>query len=300
MLLKTRGLTMKRVWRFIMCAAATAAALGCGHHALAEDAKPSQRSVAAERVVDGLTMPFKSYNICFPGIGVIREVKIKEGDVVKGTDVLMVQDDREAKAELKLLELDVNQYPIAAAEAKVRVAEAEFKAKDRLKTAGGGSDLEWEQAKAELEVAKIQVDAARQELKMKEAKRDKQAQKLEEMKLIAGVSGVVREIINDIGSNVDPTKPAVTIVENNPIKVRIYVPALASLYLKPGEKMRVSYDKKTWKDGTVSYLAPQADAASGTRMIYLEVPNPDGDPSGLQAFVELPEKLVATAGADGK
>src|SRR5829696_4361430 len=108
MLLTTRGLQMKRVaWRWIIGAAVTAGGLACTQKAFTQDAKPSE-TVAAERVVPGLTMPFKSYQICFPSIGVIRDVKIKEGDVVKKGDVLMVQDDREAKAELKLLELDVN------------------------------------------------------------------------------------------------------------------------------------------------------------------------------------------------
>jgi hypothetical protein len=44
-------------------------------------------------------------------------------------------------------------------------------------------------------------------------------------------------------------------------------------------------------------MSPQADAQSGMRMIRLELPNPQGEPSGLQAFVELPDKLLATADA---
>ena len=38
---------------------------------------------------------------------------------------------------------------------------------------------------------------------------------------------------------------------------------LASLKMKMGDKMRVSYDKKTWKDATISMLAPKAEAGSG-------------------------------------
>jgi RND family efflux transporter MFP subunit len=290
---------MKRVaWRWVVCAAAAVSGgIGNGTWSAAagEPAKPGLNLGQTDRnVAAGITLPFKEYKISFPTMGVIREVKIREGDVVKKTDVLMVQDDREERAELKLLELDVNQYPIQAAEAKLRVAEVEFKAKDNLKKGGGGSELEWEHAKAEMEVAKIQVEASKQELKQKEAKRDKQAQHVQSMSLLAGVDGVVKDLINDLGSNVDPTKPVVTIVENNPILVEVYVPALASLQLKKGEKLRVSYDKKNWKEASVSYLSPQADASAGTRMIHLELPNPDGDPSGLQTFVELPEKLLAS------
>ncbi len=40
-------------------------------------------------------------------------------------------------------------------------------------------------------------------------------------------------------------------------------------------------------------MDPQADAQSGMRMIRLELPNPDGEPSGLQVYVEMSEKLLA-------
>jgi RND family efflux transporter MFP subunit len=291
-------------WRWITCAAIAAGAFVCVKTSVAQDAPPAAPAAPApaagssDRIKPGLTTPFKEYRLCFPTIGVIREVKIKEGDVIKQGDVLMVQDDREEKAELKLLELDVNELAIEAAKAKERVAAIEFKAKEELKKQGGGNDLEVEQARAEWDVAKIQIEAAKQEHKQKDARREKQHEHVQRMSLVAPVSGVVKELINDVGSNVDPTKQVVTIVENNPIRVRVHVPALASLQLKLDEKMRVSYDKKNWKDGTVKYMAPQADAGSGTRLIIIEVPNTENDPSGLRTWVELPEKLLATA--DGK
>jgi RND family efflux transporter MFP subunit len=249
-------------------------------------------------ITQGFTLPYKEYNICFPTMGVIQEVNIKEGDVIKKGDVIMKQDDREEQAELTLLKLDCNDLPIKAAEEKAKAAQADFEYKDRLKKDGAKNDLEWVRSKAELDVAKVQIDQAKQELKQKEAKRDKQAQHVESMTLKAAIDGVVNRLVNEVGSNVDPTKPVVTIVQNNPLVVEVQVPALASLQLKKNDKIRVSYDKKTWKDASVSFMSPQADARSGWRKVHLELPNPDGDPSGLQVFVELPEKLLASV--DGK
>lgn len=298
---------MKRVvLRWIAPAVAAASLLLTGHlqnSRAADNAAPAasaQSAADAERNLQkAFTLPYKEYKISFPTMGVIREVKIKEGDAIKKGDVLMVQDDREDKFELKLLDLDVNEYPIKAAEFKLVAAESEFQAKDRLKNNGGGSDLEWERARAERDVAKVQVEASKQELKQKEAKRDKQAAHVNNMTLAAPTDGVVKELINDIGSNVDPTKPVITVVENNPLLVQVQVSALSSLQLKKGEKLRVSYDKKNWREAFVSFLSPEADAGSGMRMIRLDLPNPDGDPSGLQIYVELPDKLMASA-TDGK
>ena len=300
---------MKRLALRWILPAVAAASLLTGHipqsSRAADNAPPPQQQQGTANndanLQKAFTLPYKEYKISFPTMGVIREVKIKEGDAIKKGDVLMVQDDREDRFELTLLDLDVNQYPIQAAEAKLRAAEATFQGKDRLKNNGGGSDLEWEQARAERDVAKVQLEASKQELKQKEAKRDKQAAHVNSMTLAAPTDGVVKELINDIGSNVDPTKPVITVVENNPLLVQVQVPALSSLQLKKGEKLRVSYDKKNWKEASVSFLSPEADAGSGMRMIRLDLPNADGDPSGLQIFVELPDKLMAAAAAaDGK
>jgi HlyD family secretion protein len=299
-------MSMQRVvCRVFGAAAIAASALAFGSAARAQQQPAEQQVAAAANTVDearirpAFTLPFKEYKISFPTIGVIKEVKVKEGDVVKKGDVLMKQDDREDLAELRMLQLDVNDIPIKAAQAKLRAAEAEYKAKNNLnKATNGFSELEVERALAERDVAQAQLDQAKEELKQKEAKRDKQQLHVENMTLKADMSGVVKELINDLGSNVDPTKPVLSIVENATLDVEVQVPALASLQLKIGDKLRVSYDKKNWRESSVSFLSPQADASSGMRMIHLEMPNPNGEPSGLQAFVELPDKLLASA--DGK
>jgi RND family efflux transporter MFP subunit len=279
---------MKRVnRRWITAAVVVTGMLFGGGLSVADEPKASDL-----RITPAVTLPFQKYDLCFAGTGVISEVLIKEGQLVKKGDKLMMQDIDLEKAELELLKLDVNNYPIEAAQAKEQAAAAEYKAKENLRKAGGGSDLELEQARAEWEVAKIQIKAAQQELKQKEAKRDKQAMHIEKMTMSAPVAGVVQSIATQVGTNVDPTKPSLTLLENNPIKVQVQVPAIASLQLKVGDAMRVSYDKKTWRDGAVGYLAPQANAGAGMRMVIVEVPNPDNDPSGLQAYVELPEKLM--------
>lgn len=291
----------RTAWRWITCAV-LATGIGSINWSKAEDApvpKPALvPGVAEGNITQGFTLPDKDYKVCFPTMGVIREVKIKEGDVIKKGDVLMKQDDREEQAELKLLELDCNDLPIKAAIEKAKAAAVEFEYKDKLKKDGAQNDLEWTRAKAEWDVLLVQIDQAKAELKQKEAKRDKQKQHVESMTLVAASDGVVKDLINDIGSNVDPTKPVITLVQNNPLTVEVQVPALASLQLKKNDKIRVSYDKNIWKDASVSFMSPQADARSGWRKIHLELPNPEDDPSGLQVFVELPEKLLASV--DGK
>jgi multidrug efflux system membrane fusion protein len=287
-------------WRRLICATALTFVFW-GAPSLRAD-EPVQLTDAAasadQHLRQAFTLPYKEYKISFPTMGVIKDVKIKEGDVIKKGDVIMKQDDSEDRAELKVLDAAIGQGELGlkVGEAKLRVAQSEFKSKSNLKNSGAFNDLEVERAEAERDVASAQLDQAKKELEQTKAKRDKQATHVDNMTLKAPTDGVIKELINDIGSNIDPTKPVVTVVQNNPLLVEVQVPALASLQLKKGETLRVTYDKKNWREATVNFLSPQADAGSGMRMIRLELANADGEPSGLQIFVELPDKLLAAAG----
>ena len=263
--------------------------------ARAQDAAAPFAAPAEQDLRPAFTLPYKTYQAHFPTLGVIKAVNVKEGDRIKKGDVVMKQDDSEELAELKVLDAAILQSAegIKVAAAKLRVAAFEYEAKKKLHDAGGQIELEVKRTEAERDVAAAQLEQARADVVQATAKRDKQAIRVEEMTMKSEVDGVVKDLVGDLGSNTDPTRPVITVVENNPLLVEVQVPALASLRLKKGEKMRVSYDKRTWREGSVSFLSPQADAGSGMRMIRLELPNPDGEPSGLQVFVEMPDKLLA-------
>src|SRR3954467_2354147 len=109
----SKGNPMNRVaWRWVACAA-----VFCSSSALRAENPPAAAS--DHNIKQAFTLPFKEYKISFPTMGVIKEVKVKEGDVIKKGDMIMKQDDSEDKAELRLLELDVNEYPIDAARFKL-------------------------------------------------------------------------------------------------------------------------------------------------------------------------------------
>jgi RND family efflux transporter MFP subunit len=299
---------MKRFARRSVIGAVTvlACGLGVGTAASAQQQQQQQSSAAAaagtvneRNIQPAFTLPIKEYKISFPSMGVIKEVKVKEGDVVKKGDVLMKQDDSEDQAELRVLEAAIKQSKggIVVGQAKLKVAESDYKSKSAMLAKGAFNKSEVERAEAERDVAAAQIEQAKDEVAQTEAKRDKQATHVTNMTLKSDVDGVVKELINDVGSNVDPTRPVLMIVDNQALLVEVQVPAQASLSLKKGDRMRVSYDRKNWREASVAFMSPQADAQSGMRMIRLELPNPQGEPSGLQAFVELPDKLLATADA---
>ena len=61
----------------------------------------------------------------------------------------------------------------------------------------------------------------------------------------------------------------------------------------------VAEDK--WMPAEVQYLQPVVRAGSQTRMVRLQLPNPEDRPAGLEVYVKLPDGSVASgpeAGGD--
>jgi multidrug efflux system membrane fusion protein len=255
------------------------------------------QAASAQRPVEtGITKPadLKPRELRFKTLGQIRSVSVKEGDAVRAGQELMTLDDAEEQNELEILQLDASKYRVEAAVIQEVAKRAEFDRIKKLKDQGSGNESEFEKAEAEWKLSQIQITQEKQDLLVKEAKVKKQQGIIDRMKLRSPIDGIVQSIDSHTGETVDPSKPAVmTIVTNNPLVVEVNLPTATSTQLTVGQPLRVSYDKKEWREAKIGYLAPMADAASGYQTVHLTLANPEGRASGLQIFVELPEPIAA-------
>ena len=244
----------------------------------------------------GITKPAdeKPIDLRFEGLGVVKSVSIKKGDAIKIGQELMAQDEARELAELDILNKDATDLRVKAMELSARAKWSDFKRIKDIHDKDGGNDAEFEKSEAEAKLADMTILTEKQDLEVKKARATKQQGVIDRMKLHSPIEGIVQTVDAHVGEMVDPSKPpVVTVVNNNPLIVELTLPTAMSLKLKIDQSMRVSYDKKAWKEAKVSYLAPMADAASGMQTINLKLPNPDNQISGLQIFVELPDTLVA-------
>jgi RND family efflux transporter MFP subunit len=294
---------MLRSPRFTVRTAA-ALALAVGVCALPAGVAPaSAEAVAAsssqsnsQSVEVGITKPAdqKPRELRFKTPGIVKTVSVKEGDVIKADQELMAQDDTEEQNDLEMLKLDASQFRVDAAVVNAQAKKAEFDRQQKLKDQQNGSESDYERAQAEWKLSEIQISQEKQDLLGKQAKVKKQEGIIERMKLRSPMNGIVQSVDAHPGEMVDPNKPPViTIVNNDPLIVEVNLPTSVSLRLKTDQPMRVSYDRKDWKDAKVSFLAPMADAASGLQTVHLTLANPEGKASGLQIWVELPAPLAA-------
>ena len=255
-----------------------------------------------------ISRPSEERKIAFAAPGLISDVAVKEGDVIKVGQVLAQQDDEEEQAALRSLQLDAdNMAEIDYEKIDLKDKQVIYDRKFKLFNDEGhaASQSEVDEARLAVELAKAQIMVA--EEKHSKAVLDAQRQKIkvEHMQVKSPIDGSVQAINLQAGEMADPSSKdgVMVLVKNDPLWVEIHPSADRALKLKRGQELQVRYEaafgteQSAWQTARVIYFAPKADAASKTELVRLELPNPSGQPSGLPMEVRLPPGVSAVAAA---
>ena len=139
--------------------------------------------------------------------GYIKEIRFKEGDIVKAGDVLYVLDGERYQAIVNQRKAD-----LAAAEAEMRRADRYF---DRMQKADarGITQLELDNAEAASDSAEAAVLQAKANLVVAEYD-------LKKTQVVAPISGQIGKTAAHVGDYVSPSKGALArIVQTNPMRI---------------------------------------------------------------------------------
>ena len=183
-----------------------------------------------------------------------------EGAEVKAGEVIAELDRRELEAQVALAEAQARQAEVTLAdrERERRRLEALFaeevateQARDAAVTAHESARAAEAQARAQLELAKVNLD---------------------ETRIRAPMDGVVMERRADPGAMVGPSAAIVRIAQMNPLRLMLAIPARLLPMLEEGQT-RVAVSTDVWTDrevdGTLARVFPEADPA--TRTVRAEV-----------------------------
>jgi membrane fusion protein (multidrug efflux system) len=207
---------------------------------------------AAEET-QGLVIPFKQVSVSSPVLqDVIAEIYVEEGDTVKqGQPLARLIHEKE--------ELDVEQY------AKL-IERRSFEAKGmetlwKEKMASQESALE---KLTDLELAKIQHKLA--------------LSRLNEKMIKAPLSGIVVKKYKEVGEGVERVEKLFDIVNIDQVFVQFYLDPKLMDRMKPDAKVNVRFPtlpkEKQEYSGTVSFIDPRIDAASGLFRVKVLIDNP--------------------------
>lgn len=220
--------------------------------------------------ISGITEADKKIEIPARTTGIISELLIKQGDVVKANDVILT------------LAPEGRDVSLASAEQSLNQAQIDLKAKEQLVERGTLGKLTLDQAKSTLSAAESQVETAKAEL--------------DRLKVVAAFDGVIDVLMVEEGGAVQPGTPIATLISLDPIigvgEVNesdlgvVTVGKDAELRLVTGETV----------SGKIRYVSREAQANTRTYTVEIEVPNPDlAIPSGMTTEVILRgEAVLAT------
>jgi RND family efflux transporter MFP subunit len=226
----------------------------------------------------------------------VREILVNGGQRVKKGDVLVRARDADVLAALETQRFQ------ASNETEVRSAEAQYELalfrEEKGKATKNLSKSEEKELEIQVKVAGINVEAARSRLQTERLKLKYYEGQYERYRLEAPFDGQISEISVEIGQGVTDQQPALRIVNIDRLRIDAWpsTDLTLDLRLTEGSKAWVMLKGRPgWLEGRVMYVNPVADSVSQTRMVRVEVENPDQFPAGTPALV----RFTAPSPAEG-
>jgi len=249
--------------------------------------------------IDGFTEPYRSVDVAATEIGIIAEMKVREGDAVRKGQVLATLDNELQKALLAIAQKGVEaRGQLESALAELALRQQRCDKLESLLAKGHARHEEIERARADVAVAKAHVLSANEDQAIRKLEHQKIAVQLKRRTVLAPIDGIVTVIHKDEGEYVAPTDPCIlNIVQLNRLRATFSVPSVYGMTFKIGDRvpLRLASDTRP-VEGILEYIAPVTDAESGTIRIKFRVDNPDGAYRGGQrCLLELPDKAAGTA-----
>ena len=249
------------------------------------------------------TKPSQEVDLDFSAPGLVVEVTVKEGDVVKKGQLLARQDVSVEAANKKMYEIEANsdvEEIYAEKDRGVKKVKHERTLKLFNLKPPNATELEVKEAQLEEERAEASVKLARQKRQVAAAQAATEQATIDLKQIKSPLDGIISRLdthVGEVATN-QADKPAFRVVRNDPLWVDAHLPAATAARLKKGQQLQVRYvTEDKWVSAEVLYLQPVVRYGSQTRMVRLQMANPDERPAGLEVYVKLPDGSVA-AGAD--
>jgi RND family efflux transporter MFP subunit len=249
-------------------------------------------AVGQVRTFDCLLEPRLKIKLATPVSGVLKEVVVDRGDIVRKQQVVARLESSVDQAMLELAEAKAE----SDAAVKAREARLVFLTKKRDRTVGllakgAASAAALDEIESDFGVASQELREAQANMRIAglDAVRASEVLKLRSVR--SPIDGVVAERSLIGGEYAYEQAPIMTIAQIDPLNVEVFVPVAMYGTIKVGMEATVSGEQPVGGRyaATVEVIDPLIEARSGTFGIRLLLPNPNNKiPAGLRCKVEFP------------
>ncbi len=248
----------------------------------AETIKVRSEPISISREVTGIVTSLHESTLASKVVGLVEEIRVREGDSVKAGSLLVRLDNRDLQAQL------------ARAEAELENAALQL---ERMKELYAGES-----------VAKQELDNAERTFRVARATRETILANLAYTSIEAPFSGVITEKYIELGELATPGRPLLRLVDPSRLRLETTVPETDIAALATGEEVEVRLDAIGDEPitATVTQIIPSADPATHSFLVRAELPPLPGLKRGLfgrmsftvgkRSGILLPKEAVHRAG----
>ncbi len=229
-------------------------------------------------------------SLSLPVAGVVARVAVEPGQKVAAQQALILLDERgQQLEEQRRRTLLDDASEVRATEERLKVVQPLAEDARKLASSRGAISRE-DAARNELDLiatrgrlAQLQTQKERERVELQLAEVDRQ-----QRRLLAPVAGVITKVGIDVGEWARPGDALVELVDASVLHLRVNVPAVAARKLKEGQALPVAIEGGETVNGSISYLSPVTDAASGLVELRVRFANPGGRiAAGSKGIVKL-------------
>ncbi len=218
--------------------------------------------------VSGIVYPLHDLTLSTGVGGVVLSKDAALGQAVRAGQTLLVLDDREQQIELQKRTIVKDDRSAIDAEAKRTeiLKELYEQAQQVFDKTGSISKEELLHARSDYFTEKAKYEQLLAEKERETAEFHAAELELKLRSITAPVGGTVTKIFVEPGEWARPGDPLVHLVDANTCYLKIALPLAQSAKLKVGQALAITFhdgSATTQQKGTVSFLSPAADPASG-------------------------------------
>jgi membrane fusion protein (multidrug efflux system) len=214
-----------------------------------------QGSAFAQEWHEGLCVASVDASLSFPIPGVLARIHLKEGELVKEGQVIL-----ELESEIESLEVERQKLAVEAARKDYE------RTKKAFDQGGSVRAEEMEQKEAIWKIAQVEQRQAESQLRRRQ--------------LTSPADGVVMDLFDlDRGEAVSANAPAARIVNTGACRFTAYVKGESAHGFTKGSAVEIVFNgtgSEVAVAGTVEFVAPAIEAASGLQEVRAVIDNKDG------------------------
>lgn len=278
----------------------TATSKSLGDSKTAADSKSSSLSLDQEAFAE----PYRTIQVATTDLGIVREVLVREGELVEPGQPLVKLDDELVKASLEIAKQNLSSRgALNSAEAELRLHTARLEKLEPLARDGFARPDELERARSEKEVAAARVLTAQETLQVRQREFDKIQIELERRTVKSPIQGVVSKRHREVGEFVAPTDPVlITVVQLDPLLATFSLKPAQAAQLSAGLPVQVQFASLEQPvKGEVELVSPMTEARSGTVRVKVRIPNPQrACRSGDRCVLLIPDRAAMPQAASNE